>query len=288
MIKSMTGYASTDISVDGDRYTIEVKSLNHRYLDMKVRSPERFYWAEERIRTEVKSRLARGNVSLFIKQTSSAVRPQSINLEYVESMKSAAVELNELGVEGTLDLSYLLAQRETFLEVKDDSDAEANWAELKSGLAIALSSIVEWREKEGGKLKEDISSKLDTISALVASVEERVPALTEEYREKLITRMRELIEKEVDEARLLTEAALVAEKSAIDEEVVRLKSHIGRFIDLLSDAEPVGRKLDFLCQEILREVNTIGSKISDINVTQTVVDMKAELEKVREQVQNIE
>ena len=288
MPKSMTGYAATDFTVDGDRFTIEVKSLNHRYLDMKVRSPERFYWAEERIREEVKKRLARGNVALFIKQTSSAVHSLKINTPYVEAAKKAAAELKELGVEGTLDLSYLLSQRETFREVESEKDVEADWAELKTGLREALSSVVEWREKEGAKLKSDLDEKLSQIRVYVDSVAERVPELSTEYREKLTTRIKELIEKEVDEGRLLTEAAIVAERSAIDEEIVRLKSHLERFEDLLSEKEPIGRKLDFLCQEILREVNTIGSKVSDLGVTETVVDMKAELEKVREQVQNIE
>ena len=288
MIKSMTGYASTDFIVGGDRFTIEVKSLNHRYLDMKVRSPERFYWAEERIREEVKARLARGNVALFIKQTSSAERSLKINVPYVEACRKAADELNELGVEGELGLSFLLSQRETFMEVDTESDVEADWAELKGGLHEALSSVVEWREKEGAKLKSDLNEKLFAIGALVRSVEERVPELGSEYMEKLTKRIKDLIEREVDEARLLTEAAVVAERSSIDEEIVRLKSHLERFAELLSDGEPVGRKLDFLCQEILREVNTIGSKVSDVDVTQTVVDMKAELEKVREQVQNIE
>ncbi len=288
MPKSMTGYAATDFTVDGDRFTIEVKSLNHRYLDMKVRSPERFYWAEERIREEVKGRLSRGNVGLFIKQTSSAVHSLKINIPYVESAKKAADELKALGVEGGLDLSYLLSQRETFLEVESEADVEADWAELKTGLQEALSSVVEWREKEGAKLKIDLTEKLSQIREYVDSVAERVPELSIEYREKLTTRIKELIEKEVDEGRLLTEAAIVAERSAIDEEIVRLKSHLERFEDLLLEKEPVGRKLDFLCQEILREVNTIGSKVSDVGVTETVVDMKAELEKVREQVQNIE
>ena len=288
MPKSMTGYASTDFTVGGDRFTIEVKSLNHRYLDMKVRSPERFYWAEERIREEVKARLARGNVALFIKQTSSAAHSLKINTSYVEASMEAANQLKDLGVKGELDVSYLLSQREIFQEVDTPRDVEADWAELKKGLDQALSSVVEWREKEGAKLESDLIEKLDTISAFVNSVAERVPELGAEYREKLTTRIKELIEKEVDESRLLTEAAVVAERSSIDEEIVRLKSHLERFTDLLSEKEPVGRKLDFLCQEILREVNTIGSKVSDVGVTETVVDMKAELEKVREQVQNIE
>ncbi len=288
MLKSMTGYASTDITVDGDRFTIEIKSLNHRYLDVKVRSPERFYWAEERIREEVKSKLSRGNVALFIKQTSSAERTLKINTSYVEASMEAADKLKDLGVKGELDICYLLSQRETFLEVDSEVDVEADWAELKKGLGEALSSVVEWREKEGAKLKSDLIEKIEIIDGFVGSVAKRVPELSTEYREKLTKRIKELIEKEVDESRLLTEAAVVAERSSIDEEIVRLKSHLERFADLLGDAKPVGRKLDFLCQEILREVNTIGSKVSDVGVTETVVDMKAELEKVREQVQNIE
>ncbi|MEE9543183.1 MAG: YicC/YloC family endoribonuclease, partial [Thermodesulfobacteriota bacterium] len=229
-----------------------------------------------------------GNVALFIKQTSSAERTLKINTSYVEASMEAADKINDLGVKGELDICYLLSQRETFLEVDSEVDVEADWAELKKGLGEALSSVVEWREKEGAKLKSDLIEKIEIIDGFVGSVAKRVPELSTEYREKLTKRIKELIEKEVDESRLLTEAAVVAERSSIDEEIVRLKSHLERFADLLGDAKPVGRKLDFLCQEILREVNTIGSKVSDVGVTETVVDMKAELEKVREQVQNIE
>jgi uncharacterized protein (TIGR00255 family) len=284
----MTGYATADFSVDGDNFTLEVKSLNHRYLDMKVRSPERFYWAEERIREVVKGKLARGNLSIFIKQTSNAQTDFTLNIPYVQACRNAADELKGLGINGELDIPFLLAQRDTFKEVGTDRDVEADWSELKPALADALSLLIEWREKEGQKLKDDVSSKLDEITQSVEAVHERTPELGTEYREKLLTRMKELIEREVDEQRLLTEAAVVAERSSVDEEIIRLRSHVEQFTEFLSATEPIGRKLDFLCQEMLREVNTIGSKISDLDVTRTVVDVKAVLENIREQVQNIE
>ncbi len=288
MCKSMTGYSTAEFSLDGDSFSLELKSLNHRYLDMKVRSPERFYWAEERIREEVKGRLARGNLSIFIKQTSIAQAGFTLNIPYVEACRKAADELKGLGINGELDIPFLLAQRDTFKEVGVNRDVEADWSGLKPALAEALGSLIDWREKEGEKLKEDVSSKLDEITRSVEAIHARTPELSTEYREKLLARMKELIEREVDEQRLLTEAAVVAERSSVDEEVIRLKSHVGRFTDFLSAPEPIGRKLDFLCQEMLREVNTIGSKISDLDVTQKVVDVKAVLENIREQVQNIE
>lgn len=288
MCKSMTGYATADFSVDGDSFTLEVKSLNHRYLDMKVRSPERFYWAEERIREVVKGKLARGNLSIFIKQTSNAQAVFTLNIPYVEACRKAADELKGLGINGELDIPFLLAQRDTFKEVGADRNVEADWSGLKPALTDALSLLIDWREKEGEKLKEDVISKLDEIMRSVEAVHARTPELGTEYREKLLARMKELIEREVDEQRLLTEAAVVAERSSVDEEIIRLKSHVERFTEFLSATEPVGRKLDFLCQEMLREVNTIGSKISDLEVTRTVVDVKAVLENIREQVQNIE
>ena len=288
MCKSMTGYATADFSINDDSFTVEVKSLNHRYLDMKVRCPERFYWAEERIRGLIKDGLSRGSLSVFIKQVSSAQAELTLNIPYVKACRKAASELTELGISGALDISFLLAQRETFKEVASNSDMESDWKALKSALSSALSTLVQWRAEEGGKLREDMRAKLAEIAQSVKSVEERTPELDAEYREKLTVRMKELVEREVDEQRLLTEAAVVAERSSIDEEIIRLASHIERFEDFLVMSEPVGRKLDFLCQEMLREVNTIGSKISDLEVTSKVVDMKAILENIREQVQNIE
>lgn len=288
MCKSMTGYATADFSVDGDSFTLEMKSLNHRYLDMKVRSPERFYWAEERIREVVKGKLARGNLSIFIKQTSNAQADYTLNISFVEACRKAADELKGLGISGELDIPFLLAQRDTFKEVSANHDVEADWSELKAAITSALSLLIDWREKEGEKLKEDVCSKLDEITQYVGAVQARTPELDAEYREKLSARMKELIEREVDEQRLLTEAAVVAERSSVDEEIIRLKSHVERFTEFFSAPEPVGRKLDFLCQEMLREVNTIGSKISDLEVTRSVVEIKAVLENIREQVQNIE
>ena len=284
----MTGYATADFSVDGDSFTLEMKSLNHRYLDMKVRSPERFYWAEERIREVVKGKLARGNLSIFIKQTSNAQADYTLNISFVEACRKAADELKGLGISGELDIPFLLAQRDTFKEVSANHDVEADWSELKAAITSALSLLIDWREKEGEKLKEDVCSKLDEITQYVGAVQARTPELDAEYREKLSARMKELIEREVDEQRLLTEAAVVAERSSVDEEIIRLKSHVERFTEFFSAPEPVGRKLDFLCQEMLREVNTIGSKISDLEVTRSVVEIKAVLENIREQVQNIE
>ncbi|MBE9531363.1 MAG: YicC family protein [Proteobacteria bacterium] len=284
----MTGYATADFTVGDDTYAIEVKSLNHRYLDMKVRSPEKFYWAEERIREVVKENLSRGSLAIFIKQLSNAQPELTLNIPYVDACRSAANELKGLGIDGELDISFLLTQRDTFKEVASERDVEGDWAAFRPGLVEAINALIEWRAREGEKLSADVTLKLAEITESVKLIEERTPELNAEYREKLTARIKELVGREVDEGRLLTEAAVVAERSSIDEEVIRLTSHVESFTEFLSATEPVGRKLDFLCQEMLREVNTIGSKISDLDITSKVVDIKAVLENIREQVQNIE
>jgi uncharacterized protein (TIGR00255 family) len=284
----MTGYATADFSIGEDNFILEVKSLNHRYLDIKMRSPERFYRVEERIRELVKESLSRGSLQVFIKQISNAQPDLTLNIPYVQACRKAADELKGLGIDGELDIAFLLSQRDTFMEVAADRDMESDWSALKSALAEAVDTLIDWRAREGEKLAEDLRLKLDEITESVKTVEERAPELNEEYREKLFVRIKELVGREVEEQRLLTEAAVVAEKSSIDEEIIRLSSHIERFREFLLSSSPVGRKLDFLCQEMLREVNTIGSKISDIDITRTVVDIKAVLENIREQVQNIE
>jgi uncharacterized protein (TIGR00255 family) len=214
----MTGYATADFSIDDDSFTVEVKSLNHRYLDMKVRSPERFYWAEERIRGVLKDGLSRGSLSIFIKQVSSAQADLALNIPYVQACRRAADELKGEGIDGELDIAFLLSQRETFKEVASTSDMESDWKALKDALTSAISTLVDWRAQEGSKLREDLRAKLAEISLAVKSVEERSPELDAEYREKLTARIKDLVGREVDEQRLLTEAAVVAERSSIDEE----------------------------------------------------------------------
>ncbi len=289
MCNSMTGYGRADFSIGDEAFIVEVKTLNHRYLDTKIRMPERFFSLEVNIREDIKKAFARGHVSVMIKSAGSTCLPAGLNRPLVEAALKAAGELSEMGVAGELDLSTIMRMHGIMSEATSTGDNnEDDWPALKSAVNGALVKVAEWRLREGGELKEDIITRLAFIEDKALLLEAEAPRLESAYREKLADKIRALVGKGVDETRLLTEAAIAAEKSAFDEEITRLKSHLARFADYLIETEPVGRRLDFLCQEILREVNTTGSKVSDVSVTQVVVEIKGELEKIREQVQNIE
>jgi uncharacterized protein (TIGR00255 family) len=283
----MTGYGRADFKVGSEQYTLEIKSLNHRYLDLKLKTPDKFLSIEQRITDEIRKRFSRGHFALFLRRTAALEAPRALSVDAVKGFLAIADSLNALGVEGRPRVEFFLNQRELFSASEGASD-EVDFSEFKAGLSAALDKIGEWRKKEGLAIKEDLSARLSAIERMATEVAERAPRMEREYRETLTKRMEELIGARVDEGRLISEAALFAERSAISEELSRLKSHVERFREYLGYNEPVGRRLDFLCQELLREMNTVGSKVSDVSVTQTVVEMKGELEKIREQVQNIE
>lgn len=292
MIKSMTGYGRGQQIIDGREITVEIKSVNHRYFEFSARVPRAYGYLEEKLKSFIQNRVSRGKVDVGItifniegKDAQIEVN-QSIAIGYVEALRKANVTI---GLNDDLSLSQLIRLPDIFNVVKTTDDEEVIWNLVKTVTDEALNNFVSMRETEGQKMKDDINSRLAYISELVGKVEERSPMVTEAYRERLYNKISELLnDKKIDEQRILTEAAIFSEKTAVDEETVRLKSHIQQFTTLLDSTEAVGRKLDFLIQEFNRESNTIGSKAQDVEITRIVVELKSEIEKIREQIQNIE
>ncbi|MCD7845906.1 MAG: YicC family protein [Oscillospiraceae bacterium] len=292
MINSMTGYGGAKGEVDAIAVSAELKSVNNRYLDVSVRLPKSCLFAEEAVRAAVGVHISRGKVDVFITVDTSATQEVSIQVNqplaaaYVKAVEGLAAQY---GLPSELSALSLSRFPEVLTADKSDADQDSVSKAIVSVLSQALEGFDAMRAREGAKLREDLSQKLDRLEEMTAAVERRSPETVKEYREKLLTRMQEVLaDTAVDEARILQEAAIYADKVAVDEETVRLRSHIAQFRLLLEGGSPVGRKLDFLIQEMNREVNTTGSKCVDSTIAKTVIDMKAELEKMREQIQNIE
>lgn len=292
MIKSMTGYGGAKGETNGIAVSAELKSVNNRYLDTSVRLPKSCLFAEDMVRTAVKEHISRGKVDVFI--TVDTSNADEVTIAVNEPLAAAYVKAAEevfdrFGVKNDMTASVLLRMPEVISTERADADRDAVTQAICATLGEALAQFDEMRSREGAKLCADIRAKLDTIEGMVSEVETRSPETVREYREKLTARMNEVLgEAGVDEARILQEAAVYADKVAVDEETVRLRSHIAQFRLMLDGGSPVGRKLDFLVQEMNREVNTTGSKCADSDIAKTVIAMKAELEKIREQIQNIE
>ncbi len=292
MIKSMTGYGRARETRNGRDITVELRSVNNRYLDCTVKMPRVYIFAEDKVKALVQKAVSRGKVDVFITidETEAESAVVAVNKPLAEGYLRAIGELERnYGLVPDLT-AYRLARFPDVLTVtKAEEDLEAVSADICAVLTRAISAYNAMRETEGAKLAEDLLGRLDTIEALTAAVEERSPQTVAEYREKLLARMQEVLNSTtIDESRILTEAAIFADKVAVDEETVRLRSHLSQLRIMLQGSEPVGRKLDFLIQEVNREANTIGSKCNDVAIARKVVDLKAEVEKIREQVQNIE
>ena len=295
MVKSMTGYGRAREMRGGRDITVEVRSVNNRYLDCTVKMPRMYIFAEDAVKSLVQKSVSRGKVDVFITIASGedAGTAVSVNETLALAYLSAFQQLRQLG-EGQVSPAACTAMElarfpDVLTVTKAEEDLEAVSADICAVLSQALEAYNAMRATEGGKLAEDILGRLATIESLTAAVEERSPQTVAEYREKLLARMHEVLgSTTIDEGRILTEAAIFADKVAVDEETVRLRSHLSQLREMLRGGEPVGRKLDFLIQEVNREANTIGSKCSDVAIARKVVDLKAEVEKIREQVQNIE
>ena len=291
----MTGYGRGERAFeDGVQVTVEVRSVNNRYLDCTVKMPRAYIFAEEAMKGRVQKAAGRGKVDIFVTITRSGGDDMavSVNEALAKSYIGALARLRELGgsdVKGNYYATDLARFPDVLTVEKREEDPDQMKERLLAVLDLALADFNAMRETEGGRLAQDILGRAEAIEKLLAGVEERSPQTVRDYRARLEAKMREVLEKtQIDEARLLTEAAIFADKVAVDEETVRLHSHLGQLRELLGAGGAVGRKLDFLIQEFNREANTIGSKCSDMEVTRLVVDMKAEIEKIREQVQNIE
>ncbi len=293
MIKSMTGYGRARQMLHKRDITVEVRSVNNRYLDCTVKMPRMYTFAEDAIKSCVQKAISRGKVDVFITVDASAadVAKVTVNRELAAGYVSALRELAEVcGSENFQVGPETLSRFPDVLTVtKADEDLESVSADLCAVLEEALAAYNTMRAVEGAKLAEDIGNRLAAIETYTGQVEERSPQTVAEYRAKLTARMQEVLQSTtIDAQRILTEAAIYADKVAVDEETVRLRSHVAQLRTMLASDEPMGRKMDFLIQEVNRESNTIGSKCNDVAIAQVVVNLKAEVEKMREQVQNIE
>ena len=293
MVKSMTGYGRAEETLDGYAITVEVRSVNNRYLDCSVRIPRLYLFAEDAIKARVQRTISRGKVDVFVTLDSTGAEKVQVSVNkpvadgYYEALKQLAASYGL--PESDISVSLISRFPDVLLAEKAQDDVEQLAEDICSVLDGALSDFDSMRTREGARLEEDILSRAATIEEKVALVEERSPQTVAEYRAKLEARMNEVLSNaQLDPARILTEAAIFADKVAVDEETVRLRSHINQLREMLDKGGPIGRKLDFLIQEFNREANTIGSKCSDIDIARQVVDIKAEIEKIREQVQNIE
>ena len=294
MIKSMTGYGRAEETFEGRTITVELRSVNNRYLDCSVRMPRLYLFAEDAIKKQVGQAISRGKVDVFvtIDHAESGGVSVAVNEEVARSYIDALIKLRELK-SSVIKSSFYVTDLARFQDVltveKQEEDVEQVAGEITSVLEKALADFDQMRTREGEKLAADILSRAAVIEDYTCQVETRSPQTVAEYRTKLESRMQEVLSNtQLDESRILTEAAIFADKVAVDEETVRLRSHLEQLREMLSKGGATGRKLDFLIQEFNRETNTIGSKCSDIDITRMVVDMKAEIEKIREQVQNIE
>ena len=292
MVRSMTGYGRYQQMIDGMDITVEIKAVNHRYFEYTSRIPRAYGFLDEKLKAYVQKAVSRGKVDVcvWIETVDAPGSEVTVNYTLAEGYLKALRELaDRFGLPSDVKVSTLTRYTDILTVHRQAEDEEAVWEAVRTVADEALERFVRMREREGAKLREDILSRAQTILEAVAVVEERSPQTVQEHMDKVQARMRELLgTATVDEQRLLTEAALFADKIAVAEETVRLRSHIEQLEHMLTGDEAVGRKLDFLVQEINREANTIGSKAQDVQLARVVVDIKAEIEKIREQLQNLE
>ena len=290
-MRSMTGYGRCHLEEDGREMTVEVKSVNHRFLDTSYRLSRALSFLDDAVRKGVSARLARGHVDVFVtyanhRQDAKAVRVDTaLAVAYRQALGELAAAV---GKEADIPLADYTRLPDVLSVQEKDEDQQAVRALFERALSGALDGLIAMREQEGARLCADILQKTESIERIAEGIAQRAPSVVRDYRDRLRQRVAALTEGEIDEARLITEVAIFADRAAIDEELVRLKSHLAAIRETVSLGEPAGRKLDFLVQELNREVNTIASKSQDIEITRLAMDGKAEIEKLREQVQNVE
>ena len=289
---SMTGYGKGSLSREGRELTVELKSVNNRFLDIGLKLPRQLSFLEDGFRSLLSQRLSRGHVDVYVNYRNIRRDAKTVHIDsalltaYVEAARRCG---KELSLSDDLTLSKVLTLPDVTAVLPADEDQEALVSLGTEAMNEAIDNLLLMREKEGNRLGEDLSARIETMKGFAQRIELRAPAVVEEYRAKLTERIEELLgETEVDRTRLATEVAIFADRAAIDEEIVRLNTHLVHFGELLNANEPVGRKMDFLVQEMNRECNTIGSKANDAELTSIVLLCKAEIEKLREQIQNIE
>jgi len=292
MIKSMTGYGKSTLEINSRKYQVEIKSLNHRYLDISIRMPKQLSYLEETIKQQISSKISRGKIDVFISWENNSIEGRTIKINtalakaYIEELRKLAEEEN---LSDNIEVNDI-ARYPDVLIVQENQEDETIKNEIIEVVNKAVKNLVEMKQNEGIKIAEDLQKRLDYIQEEVNKVKEFSTGLINEYIVKLEERIKELLpnNQEIDKNRLMQEIVIYADKCSIEEEVTRLNSHIGQFKEFLKSDETVGKKLDFIIQEMNRETNTIGSKSNNLNITNGVIDMKTEIENLREQVQNIE
>lgn len=293
MTRSMTGYGRSQRQLGGWDITVEIKSVNHRYFEFSARLPRSCSYMEDRLKSLVQSRISRGKCDLFLQLAATEGNNDEVvkvNIDlaksYIESLRKLS---DETGLPFDISLSTLSKYPDVLTSERAAIDEDELWKYVSQVADEALDGFVAMREAEGERLREDILSRLDTVLRLTEQIERQSPQTVENYRNKLYQKLQTLLaDRNIDDTRILTEAAVFADRVAVDEETVRLRSHVNQYREILDCSEPVGRKLDFLTQEMNRESNTIGSKAQDAKAAAVVVELKSELEKIREQIQNIE
>lgn len=291
MLKSMTGYGRSRYEIDGRTYIIEIKSVNHKYNDLTVKMPRFLNPLEDKIRKTVSESISRGKIDVYINFQNYSDKGKNIKVNtelakvYIGELQRLADETGIVNNINVIDISKF----PEILNIEDENDLDLIWGELKISLEEAISNFVEMRTIEGNKMALDIKSRLDSIAEIVAEITEYSATVVEDYIAKLETRVKELMKTDVvDETRLAQEIVIYSDKSSIEEELTRLRSHISQFHTLLQQDNAIGKKMDFLVQEMNREVNTIGSKANSLDITNRVILIKTEIENIREQIQNIE
>jgi uncharacterized protein (TIGR00255 family) len=292
MIKSMTGYGR-GVSQEGDKeFQVEIKTLNHRYIDIFIKMPRQISFLEDRVREMVVKSLSRGKIDVYItyKDAEETAKLVSVDKSIAGSYINAVKKLrDEFFLKDDISVSLISQFPDVFHIENVEEDEDAIWSVLQIAVQNALDSLIEMREIEGESLKSELDKKAAGLESIIDEISFRSPEVVKEYKVKLENRINELLEQQtIDEARIATEVAIFADKCSIDEEIARLRSHILQLVETLGLKEPVGRKLDFIIQEMNREINTIGSKANDLEITKKVVEVKSEIEKMREQAQNIE
>lgn len=292
MLRSMTGFGREHIMFEGREILVEIKSVNSRYYEFSSKLPRAYGYIDEKLKVLLANKISRGKVEVSVSIFNQVGTDAQIEVnevlakQYVDALRGVS---ESLSLRDDLSLNSVMRFSDIFTIKKTVEDEEVVWSQVSQVANAALDKFIAMRETEGVKMHDDISSRLDFIEEAVGKIEAQSPETTKAYRDKLFAKIKAIVEdRNIDEARVLTEAAIFSEKTAVDEETVRLRSHISQYRSLIEQEIPVGRKLDFLTQELNREVNTIGSKCQDLNITKIVVDLKSEIEKIREQIQNIE
>lgn len=292
MLRSMTGYGRKELIAGGKKISVEIKSVNHRYSDFNIKYPRHYAYLEDKIKKRASEGIERGKVDIFLNMENYETTDEEITINeaaaknYIDALEklrdafSLTDDITVMGVARNPDI---------FTVSKIEEDEEAVWQNVKEALDGAMEAFTEMRKREGERIQRDLQDRVEYMKTLVKKVDERSPETVKEYQNRLYAKIKEILEdREIDESRVLTEVAIYADKVAVNEETVRLMSHFEEFYNIINSGEPAGRKLDFLIQEINRETNTIGSKAGDIEIAKIVVELKGEIEKLREQVQNIE